>query len=408
VDPVLAIGIVVIVGFIFGEIAQRIRLPRVVGFILAGIFLNPGLFGLMPRAAEKGTNLVINLALCFITFSIGGTLSAKGLKKLGKGILWITVLEAEAAFLFVTMCFLIIAQFFIKGDGIGWFNTYIPFSILLGCIASPTDPTPSLAIVHEYKSKGDVTSTVLGVAALDDAAGIMNFSLAMVIAGSFAMHIRFSMFQSIGVPVIIIAGSIALGVIFGIVLNGISCFLNKKTEGVLIVVIFGLLSLCFGIADTFKCDALLATMTMGACVINFNSIHEKIFRVLERYTEELIFLMFFVVSGMQLDFAVIPTAAYMILFFVLLRISGKTAGTFLGAAIAGSSDKVKKFTSPGLIPYGGIVVGLGLLMKQEAAFEPFADIIIAVIIGSTIFSEIIGAVFVKTALKAAGEISENG
>ena len=118
-DPILAIGIIVVVGFIFGELAQKVKLPRVIGFILAGIFLNPNLTGFMPHAAARSANFIINLALCFITFSIGGTLSLVKLKKLGKGILWITIFEAQTAFLFVTLGFLAIAQFFIKGPAIG-------------------------------------------------------------------------------------------------------------------------------------------------------------------------------------------------------------------------------------------------------------------------------------------------
>ena len=403
-DPIFGLGIVVVVGSIFGELAQKVKLPRVIGFILAGVFLNPDLTGFMPHTAAKSTNFVINLALCFITFSIGGTLSLVKLKKLGKGILWITIFEAQTAFLFVTLGFLAIAQFFIKGPAIGWFNTYIPFAVLIGCIASPTDPTPSLAIAHEYKAEGDVTSTIMGVSALDDDTGIINFCLAMVIASSFALHTKFSLYESIGVPSIMVSGSLALGALFGFVLNAISHFIDKETEGVLIVVIFGLLAVCFGITNTLKWEALLATMAMGIMVVNFNPIHDKIFKVLERYTEELIFLMFFVVSGMQLNFAVIPTASVMIIFFVVFRILGKTAGTLFGATIAGSSANVKKFTSAGLIPYGGIVVGLGLLIKQEPAFAGFADIIIAVVIGGTILSEIIGSVCVKLALKGAGEI----
>ena len=409
-DPILAIGIIIVIGFVFGEIAQKIKLPRVIGFIVAGIVLNPDLAIFFPHTAAqserliRSANLVITLALCFITFSIGGTLSLLKLKKLGRGILWITVLEAQFAFLFVTCGFLAAAFFMVKGPAVSWLNTYIPFALLIGCIASPTDPTPSLAIAHEYNAEGDVTSTILGVSALDDAVGIINFSLAMVAASSIALHTKFSIYASIGEPLIMIIGSLALGAFFGFILNLISLFLDKKTEGALITAIFGLLALCFGIANTLKWEALLATMAMGVMVVNFNPIQDKIFRSLERYTEELIFLMFFVVSGMQLNFSVMPTAFVMIILFVILRIMGKTAGTVCGALLAGSSSNVRKFTPSGLIPYGGIVVGLGLLMKQQPAFAGFADIIIAIVIGGTVLSEIIGSVCVKLALKGAGEI----
>jgi Kef-type K+ transport system membrane component KefB len=404
VDPVLVVGIIIIVGFIFGEIAIKIKLPKITGYILAGIFLNPGIMGFMPHTAPGRTNLIINLALCFITFSIGGTLQFSRLKKLGKSILWITICEAEFAFFIVAIGFLSIAHFFIQGPSISWFSTYIPFSILLGCIASPTDPTPALAITHEYNTKGDVTSTIMGVGASDDALGIMNFSLAVVVAQSFVRNIPFSLYSSIAVPLMIIFGSLLLGTLFGLLLNVVTKLVAKESEGVLIVVIFGLLSCCFGIADVIKCDALLATMVMGIIVVNFNPKHEKIFKVLERYTEELIFLVFFTVSGMQLDFSVLPTALIMIIFFVLFRGMGKVFGTACGGAIAKAPGNVRKYTAGGLIPYGGIVVGLALLMKQNAAFSGFADIIIAIVIGATIISEVIGSVCVKIALKKAGEI----
>lgn len=403
-DPVLVVGIIVIVGFIFGEIAVKLKLPKVTGYILAGVFLNPGVMTFMPHIAANRTNLIINLALCFITFSIGGTLQYSRLKRLGKGILWITICEAEFAFLAVTIGFLSIAHFFIHGPSIGWFTTYIPLSILAGCIASPTDPTPALAITHEYNSKGAVTSTIMGVAASDDALGIMNFSLAIVIAQSFVLKAPFSLYSSIAVPLMIIFGSLLLGTLFGLLLNIVTKLVSKESEGVLIVVIFGLLACCFGIADVIMCDALLATMVMGIVVVNFNPKQEKIFKVLERYTEELIFLVFFTISGMQLNFSVLPTATILIIFFVIFRIIGKVVGTVCGAVIAGSSSNVKKYTIGGLIPYGGIVVGLALLMKQNAAFASFADIIIAVVIGTTVISELIGSVCLKIALKRAGEI----
>ncbi len=403
-DPVLIVGIIIIVGFIFGEIAVKLKLPKITGYILAGIFLNPGIMGFMPHVAAERTNLIINLALCFITFSIGGTLQFSRLKKLGKSILWITICEAQFAFFAVTIGFLLIAHFFIQGPSINWFSTYIPFSILLGCIASPTDPTPALAITHEYKTKGNVTSTIMGVGASDDALGIMNFSLAVVVAQSFVRNTPFSLYSSIAVPLMIIFGSLLLGTLFGLLLNVVTKLVAKESEGVLIVVIFGLLSCCFGIADVIKCDALLATMVMGIIVVNFNPMQREIFKVLERYTEELIFLVFFTISGMQLDFSVLPTAFIMIIFFVLFRGLGKVFGTACGGAIAKSPSNVRKYTAGGLIPYGGIVVGLALLMKQNAAFSGFADIIIAIVIGATIISEVIGSVCVKIALKKAGEI----
>jgi len=402
-NPILIVGTVIVAGFIFGEIAARLKLPKVTGYILAGILLNPDLFRLIPKHATQHTNIVINLSLCFITFSVGGTLLYPRIKRLGRGIIWITILEAEFSFIAVIIGFLWLSHLFIHPAG-SWLSTIVPLSILVGCLASPTDPSPTLAIEHEYKAKGEVSSTIMGVSASDDALGIMNFCLAVVVAQVFASNTSFSMASSVLVPLAIIAGSLVLGTLFGFILNMVTRFIESETEGVLIVVIAGLLSLCFGAATLLKCDQLLATMVMGIVVVNFNPKHKKIFNILERYTEELVFVLFFTVSGMQLDFSVLKTSYILIILFVIFRTLGKFAGTFLGATIAKSSNNVKFYTAGGLMPYGGIVVGLALTMKQNPSFNEIADIVISVIIGATIIYELIGSICVKAVLKKAGEI----
>jgi len=145
---------------------------------------------------------------------------------------------------------------------------------------------------------------------------------------------------------------------------------------------------------------------MGTIVVNYNPKREQIFQVLERYTEQLIFILFFTLSGMHLNFSVLSTYLFLMLFFVLFRAIGKVSGTMLGANLSKSSALVKRYTAGGLIPQGGIVIGLALLIKQNHAFDAISDIIISVIVGATIVHEIIGPVLAKTMLKKAGELEE--
>ncbi len=183
-------------------------------------------------------------------------------------------------------------------------------------------------------------------------------------------------------------------------------FIKKETEGVFIVLILGLLSLCFGSATVLGVDELLSTMAMGVVVVNYNAKREKIFKILERYVEELIFVLFFTLSGMHLDFSILSPAFFiLILLFVLFRAIGKVSGTAVGASLSKSSPTVKRYTAGGLIPQGGIVVGLALMMKQNPSFNAISDIIVTIIIGSVILNELIGPILAKTALKKAGEIN---
>jgi len=405
-ESLLIIGIIIFTGFILGELVSKIKLPKITGYILAGVLLNPELFHVIPNNFIEHTSVITNIALSFITFSVGGTLLYNRIKKLGKGIVFITIFEAEFAFLAVFLGLLAITPFFIDIPNATLFAIFIPLCLLLGSLASPTDPSATLAVSHEYKAKGDVSSTIMGIAAFDDTLGIVNYSLAIAIASILILNQNFNISSSLISPLITIFGAILLGTLFGFLFNGITLVFKKETEGGFIVIILCLLLLCFGAAMLFGVDELLATMTMGAVVVNFNPLREKIFKILERYTEELIFVLFFTLSGMHLNFSVLPTSFLLIVFFVVFRTIGKISGTMIGATLAKSPPKIKKYVAGGLIPQGGIVIGLALLIKQNSTFDILSDIIISVIIGATIIHELIGPIVAKMTLTKAGEIKK--
>ncbi|MBN2190200.1 MAG: cation:proton antiporter [Candidatus Aureabacteria bacterium] len=405
-DPILIVGLVLFGGFVFGEIATKMNLPKVTGYLLAGVLLNPTVFNFIPKDAVNHTNLITNISLAFITFSIGGTLVYSQLKALGKSILYITLFEAEFALIALVAGFLIVSPFLVHVQGGTWISVFIPLSILMGCLGSPTDPSPMLAVSHQYNAKGPVTSTILSVGASDDVMGIINYSITVVIAQAFVLHKAFSLSTTILKPLLQISGSFLLGIIFGFLFILITWFIRKEKEGVLIVLVFGLLSVCTGVANLLNVDELLSTMTMGAVVANFHPRSEAIFKMLERYTEELIFVLFFTISGMILDFGVLLKSLPLVFFFIIFRLIGKFTGTYVGGSLSHAPAKVKKYTIGGLVPLGGIVVGLALLMKQDPTFSKFSDIILSVIIGSTILHEFIGPISGKWAIKEADEIEK--
>ncbi|MDZ7722613.1 MAG: cation:proton antiporter [candidate division KSB1 bacterium] len=400
-------GIILFTGFIVGEICSRTGLPKVTGYILAGLILNPGITHFIPASFVEHTGLVTNVALSFITFSVGGTLLYSLVRKMGKSILYIVPFEAEFAYLFVAVSFIVLAPIMNSSEH-SMLTFFVPLGLLLASLASPTDPSATLSVEHEYHAKGEVTSTIMGVAAFDDILGIINFSLAVSVVNIITAHQPFSI-HLILEPALRILLSIMGGGLFGILLNILTKIIQKETEGVLITLIASLLALCYGFAGLLGADELLSTMVMGIVVVNYNFKKEKIFRILERYTEELIFVLFFTISSMHLDFSILIGNYLLILMFVVFRAAGKYCGTFLGGKLSQSSPKVQKYAAGGLIPQGGIVIGLALIIKQNPAFASFSDIILNIVIGATIIHEIIGPIISKFSLAKAGEIhSENG
>ena len=401
-NSMLIVGVIIIVGFILGEMAKKANLPKVTGYIVAGILLNPRIVSFIPTSFVEHTEVVTNLSLSVITFSVGGTLLLSRIRNLGKRILKITLFESGIAFSMVIIGFIIISPFFLDIEQATYMTVFVPFSLLLGSLAAPTDPTATLAIAHEYNAKGNVMSTIMGVAAFDDAMGIVLYSIAVALAGSFISpeHVGFS---AVALNIIReIFGALALGAFMGFVFNKFTDMMKIRSEGMFIVIIIGLLAVCFGIAELLSVDELLVAMFMGFIVVNFNKQSEFIFKIIERYTEQLIFVLFFTISGMHLDVTVLADYSMLVLFFILFRAIGKYTGTRIGAGK--SPAEVKKYTAGGLIPQGGIVIGLALMINQNPDFSSIVDPFINIILGATVIHELIGPVVAKFSLRRAGEI----
>jgi Kef-type K+ transport system membrane component KefB len=170
--------------------------------------------------------------------------------------------------------------------------------------------------------------------------------------------------------------------------------------------IIAVLSLCYGISTLLDLDQLLATMTVGITVVNFGRQRDRIFRLIEDYAEPLVFVLFFTISGMYLDFSVLVKFLPFVILFVGFRAIGKLTGAFVGATLAHGPKLVRRYTGWGLLPQGGIVIGLALIMRQNPAFTDISTIIVSVTIGATVIHELIGPITSKLALQKAGELRD--
>ncbi len=400
---ILSTGIIIFSAFILGELAELAKLPKISGYILAGIFLNPDLFNIVTENFLKTTDPLLTISLSLITFSIGGALTKDKIKKTGKSMLSLMAFESLSAFIFVFIFTFL--SFWLFLDVLQSINMILMVSLVLASLAAPTDPSATLAVIHEYNAKGKVSSSMLEIAAFDDIAGIIIFTLVTAFAGLLIGQSEAEAghaFLDLGRD---ISGAIILGVIIGFLFNYMIKLFKKESEGSLIVLTFGLVLLGYGIAEYFDFEALLSTMTLGIMVTNFNPHSDKIFKLIERYTDELIFVIFFSLSGLHLQLSSITGSAVIIAVFVVARIIGKYSGVYSGSILLNTDKKVKKYAAGGLIPQGGIVIGMALLLTKDPAFNKVSSLIMGVVIGAALIHEIIGPITSRYSLKKAGEIN---
>lgn len=404
-NSAIIVGLILIVGYLLGEAVSRLRFPKVTGYILAGILLNPQILPWIPAYFPDKTEPITNLCLAFITFEVGTSLKWEKMKAMGKGMLTITVMESSFAFLAVLL-------FFTLAGYLGWLPfsdmmLVLPFAMLLASMAAPTDPSATVAVVHEFQAKGKVTDTIMGVAAFDDVFGIVFFSFALAFAGAIGGHET----AGVGVQILSVAVDIVIplviGVVMGALFNLLDIWVLNEEESFYIILILGFQALSFGVARWLGTDELLSSLALGVTVANMNGNELKIRLVLQRYTESLIFVIFFVIGAMHLSFSTLAHSLVWVILFVLLRAGGKFLGTYVGGSIAKVPPKVKRYVAGGLVPQGGIVIGLALMIQHMKALHGLAGILISIVMGATIFHEIIGPFLSLLSLKKAGEIKSS-
>jgi len=407
-NTLLEIGLLLIIGYVAGWLLHQINLPRIIGYIATGILFSPDTFPFISPEFLRDTEPLMEVCMAFIAFEVGGALKWSRIKKHEKEIIYITLLASLFPFILITLGICFMGILF---PGLFPFGSLILLllALQLGALASPTEPATTLAIMHQFKAKGKVTDSMLGVVSLDDTLGIILFSIVISIEAFFTGSRSGVITNAILNSIFQVVASILLGGGMAFLMEFVSRIVKRKEEGQWIVIIASLIILCIGISKLIHIDELLSSMAMGIIIVN-KSVHEaKIFKLIERYTEDLVFLFFFLLSGLHLNIATLPHAAPLILLFVLLRMVGKYLGASIGARFAKADRAIRKFTAGGLVPQGGIVIGLVLSVYQNEAFKDISEILLTTVMGATIINELIGPVMAKQALKKAGELknSEN-
>ncbi len=381
------LALILLAGLLLGRAVKLIKLPNVTGYLIAGILIGPYLFKIVPMELVTGLELASEIALAFIAFSIGSEFKVSYLKKVGKTPIVIAILEGLAAMLVVTLVLILVG-----------FDPTI--AILLGAIASATAPAATIMVIKQYKAKGPVTETLLSVVALDDAVALMAFGFAVAIVNIMQYPGETSLVLSILKPMGEILGSLLLGFLLGILFTVPLRFFKKDSNRIIITVAFVFLG--SSLATYLGLSPLLLCMSMGAMLINLSKSAGSILKLTDSITPP-IFVMFFVVSGMELDLSILPQIGVMGILYVVCRVVGKVAGAYLGAVIMKAPENIKKYLGFSLVPQAGVAIGLSLLAAQM--LPEYGQTIRAVILSATLIYELVGPAITRVSLKRAGEIS---
>ncbi|MBU0502354.1 MAG: cation:proton antiporter [bacterium] len=390
-DIFLLLASLLLAGYLFGLLVKLIKLPRVTGYIIAGVLLGPSIVNLFNEKSISQLNLIPQLALGIIALIIGAGLSFTLIKKLGFQVILITILQALGAFLLVFFILL-------------FFKMPLGAILPLAAIATATDPAATLAVIKEYRARGTLTETVMAVVALDDAVAIILFGLVLTIDLRHLSAFGETALHSLSLSLMEILGALVVGIVLGLIAHLLIKLTKEASDS--LIVILALVLLAIGLASISNISALLTNMFLGLTLINISSKNSELVDNLGKITPP-IYCFFFVLSGASLHLGVFTHAGTTLIIwgigFILMRIFGKILGAYLGGTLSGAPDPIRKFLGLTLIPQAGVAVGLPLMITAASSFYEFRPLIVNITLVAVAFNVIIGPVATKIALFKANE-----
>ncbi|MGK7345255.1 MAG: cation:proton antiporter [Candidatus Nitrospinota bacterium M3_3B_026] len=379
----MTLGALLLIGFAAEGLGRRTKLPRVTLMLLFGFLIGPSALDLLPDLGSEWFPAVADMALVMIGFLLGETLTVASLRKHGRLVMWISGM-------------VVVMTMAVMGLGLAVMGMPVALALLLAGIAPATDPAATVDVIHETGSGNRFSKTLLGVVAVDDAWGLIAFSLMLAAAQTFA-GLEGGL-DAIAGGAWDLAGAVMVGLALGVPM-AYATGRVRPGEPTLAEAL-GLVFLCGGVALWLDVSFLLAAMMMGSAVANLAKHHERPFHAIEGIDWPFMIL-FFILAGASLKAESLLQVGGVGLAYVLLRVAGRMAGAWTGAVLGGAEGVFRKWMGVALLPQAGVAMGMALVAARR--FPDFMETILPVVIGATIFFEIIGPVFTRIALTRAGE-----
>ena len=379
----LSVGIIILLGLLGGKAISKLKVPRVTGWMLIGLFFGPSVLGVLSSSTLNDIGMINDIALGLILFAIGGEIELHHIQALGKKVIYIALAESGGAFILV--------------GGLTYaFSSNWQLAILLGSISIATAPGVTLLVIREYKARGPLTDTLLAVVAINNVLCLVVFRLV------FAVYSAVQGDPIWGV-VLATAKEFMLSVVIGGAVAGMITFWEQKTDDLseLLLVIIGGLLVGIGLSKTLGISHLMTCLIIGVVTNSLSMMHRLVYAEL-RQTEMPFYIAFFVLSGASLHLSSLAELGLLGIIYLLARPVGKYIGAVVSARKFQAVPAVIENLGLALLPQAGVAIGLVLTVTQT--HPEMGQTISTVILSSIIIYESIGPFLTRFAISRAKEI----
>ena len=398
-------------GLLLSRVTKLVNLPAVTAYLVAGLLLGPFCLGALKIPGlgfntleqVEAMGIVTQTALGFIAFTIGNEFRLSQLRTMGRAAITIGILQAVITTLMVDL--VLVGLHFCFPSVIS-----VPCALTLGAIASATAPAATLMVVRQYKADGPLTRLLMLVVAIDDAVGLVLFSVSFGIATALSNG-QVSVLAVVVEPIVEIVLSLGLGCLMGLLLHWTEQFFHSRSKRMSLSVAFvlltvGLSGLSFQLGSV-HCgfSLLLVCMMTGTMFCNICSTSEELMERVDNWVMPLNIL-FFAISGAELDLQVLvqPVTILVGVIYILARSAGKYYGAAISCAMTKQPKHITDNLGITLLPQAGVALGMAL----TAASLPDGALARNVVLFAVLVYELVGPALTKRSLLAVGEIKPEG
>jgi solute carrier family 9B (sodium/hydrogen exchanger), member 1/2 len=381
-EMILSFIIILIIGFVFGYISNKIKLPSLIGMIIAGILIGPSILNLIDESMFKIAPYLRQIALIIILTRSGLSLRYKEIYKLGISAILICFIPA----FFEIIGILIFGPILLKINHLE--------ALLLGSVLAAVSPAIIVPRMIDLKEKGygnnkNIPELVMAGASVDDIIVIVIFYTVLGII----KNNKIDFIGIINIPV-----SIILGVVVGIIIGLVLILIFKKIKNniinvIILLIVSGVLVFLENkINAPINFSSLISIVTIGIFILardqnladNLENKYKKMWRVFE--------IILFVLVGLELKLSYVKTLNFMPVLLLFIGLSFRTIGVFITLLLSKLNVREKLFVCFAYLPKATVQASIGAVALSENL--NVGSLVLSIAILSILLTAPLGAILI--------------
>ncbi|MEW6364744.1 MAG: cation:proton antiporter [Acidobacteriota bacterium] len=386
---VFLVGLILLLALVGGHLMKWLRVPEIVGYLLVGLLLGPSFSEILTGDAIHALEIFSEIALGLILFSLGAVFEMKELRAAGRQTVLLTLYLMLGTFLCVLVALLLLQ--------VSW-----QVALLLGVVAIEVSPIATILVLRELNSEGPLTDAINHILAINNVGCIITFGIATFLVRLVERNSVDAGGLALGVEVFYLAWQLLGSIAIGILLGHLLALWGRRVQehGEVLILVLGMILVLVGACHWLDLSALIATMALGATLINIEKESRHLFDVLGR-TDPPLYAIFFVLAGADLSISSLKTIGFAGVGYTAARAAGKFVGAYWGARALRLPPIIGKYVGLTLIAHAGVAIGL--VLQIRSMFPRLAEVISTVILASVLINEIAGPILTRQAVIRAGE-----